>query len=29
MSDKKPAPEMTGAEMFERGMTIRREVLVV
>lgn len=27
MTDDKPAPEMTGQEMFERGMTIRREVL--
>ncbi len=27
MSDKKPAPEMTGQEMFDRGMAIRRKVL--
>jgi len=27
MSDKKNAPEMTGKEMYERGMQIRREVL--
>ncbi len=27
MSDKKTAPEMTGAEMFDRGMAIRRQVL--
>jgi len=27
MSDKKPAPEMTGQEMFDRGMKIRRKVL--
>lgn len=27
MSDKKSAPEMTGNEMFDRGMAIRRKVL--
>ena len=27
MSDKKSAPEMTGAEMFDQGMAIRRKVL--
>ena len=27
MSDDKPAPEMTGQEMFDRGMQIRRKVL--
>jgi 4-carboxymuconolactone decarboxylase len=27
MSDRKPTPEMTGQEMFDRGMAIRRKVL--
>ncbi|WP_237392245.1 carboxymuconolactone decarboxylase family protein [Aurantiacibacter rhizosphaerae] len=27
MSDDKPAPDMTGQEMFDRGMEIRRKVL--
>ena len=27
MSEKKSAPEMTGNEMFDRGMAIRRKVL--
>ncbi len=27
MSEKKSAPEMTGKEMFDRGMAIRRKVL--
>lgn len=27
MSEKKSAPEMTGAEMFDQGMAIRRKVL--